>query len=141
MSRSSVPARVRKLVSQRAEDCCEYCRSDARYSYSPFDVDHIIPLHLGGGSSPENMAWSCHGCNLFKRDRTHAFDTLSEAEASLFNPRTQDWNEHFAWSSDGSLMVGLTMTGRASIDLLRLNRRGLVNQRKILTELGLHPAM
>jgi hypothetical protein len=39
----------------------------------------------------------------------------------LFNPRTQRWPEHFAWSTDGLRVVGLTPTGRATVAALRLD--------------------
>lgn len=139
MPRTTVPANVRRRVSERAEKRCEYCRSDEKYADSPFDADHIIPVSLGGTSEPENLAWSCHGCNLFKGNRIKAYDIVTENDAPLFDPRKQEWNEHFAWSTDGSLIVGLSATGRVTIVSLKLNRSGLVNQRKVLIQLDLHP--
>ncbi|MCC6329448.1 MAG: HNH endonuclease [Acidobacteria bacterium] len=141
MSKAKISLKTRKLVSQQANGKCEYCHSQVKYADSPFDVDHIIPISMGGGSEPDNLAFCCHGCNLFKADRVSAFDLLSRREATIFNPRAQIWSEHFSWSSDATTIVGLTATARVTIDALRLNRRGLVNQRQVLAELGLHPSI
>ncbi|WNZ24154.1 mitochondrial large ribosomal subunit protein uL30m [Leptolyngbya sp. NK1-12] len=34
------------------------------------------------------------------------------------------WSEHFAWSEDTTLIIGLTPIGRATVQTLRLNRAG-----------------
>ena len=59
--------------------------------------------------------------------------------AALYHPRAHVWAEHFAWSDDFALLVGLTPTGRASADVLQLNREGVVNLRRALHALGEHP--
>ena len=57
----------------------------------------------------------------------------------LYNPRRQRWRDHFAWSSDFSVIIGLTATGRATVEALRLNREELVNLRRMLYTMGEHP--
>ena len=57
----------------------------------------------------------------------------------LFHPRRQRWREHFAWTPDGATVVGLSPTGRATVEMLRLNREGLVNLRRVLFAAGAHP--
>ncbi len=57
----------------------------------------------------------------------------------LFNPRTQVWPEHFAWSEEGDLIVGLTPTGRATVVALNLNRPSLVKARQLWVSVGWHP--
>jgi hypothetical protein len=40
----------------------------------------------------------------------------------LFNPRVQDWFEHFRWADDGLRIVGLTaVVGRATVAALHLS--------------------
>jgi hypothetical protein len=46
---------------------------------------------------------------------------------------------HFTWNDDFTLMIGLTLTGRATIAALHLNRAELVNLRRALYTLGEHP--
>jgi hypothetical protein len=36
-------------------------------------------------------------------------------------------------------MIGVSPTGRATIEALDLNRNGIVNLRRVLRKLGLHP--
>ena len=40
---------------------------------------------------------------------------------ALFNPRLQNWFEHFAWSEDGLRIQGRTAIGRATVDALHLS--------------------
>jgi len=37
------------------------------------------------------------------------------------------------------LIIGLTPTGRATVEVLKLNREGLVNLRQVLYAAGKHP--
>ena len=64
----------------------------------------------------------------------------TEQIVPLFHPRAEVWTEHLAWSSDYRLMLGLTATGRAIIARLQTNHSGVVRQREVLHQLGLHPA-
>ncbi|WP_233749051.1 hypothetical protein [Leptodesmis sichuanensis] len=58
---------------------------------------------------------------------------------SVFNPRQQDWKQHFAWN--GVEMVGLTPTGRATITALNLNRETMLAIRAEEELLGRHPPL
>lgn len=136
-----IPAPLRRLVSERARYCCEYCRAQAHYSADPFTIDHIQPYSLGGPTTAENLAFCCHGCNQCKATRVAAFDPVTGQTVSLFNPRTQRWEEHFEWNDDFSLLIGLTATGGATISALRLNRPSLVNLRRVLVLISLHPPL
>ena len=129
----------RARVAERAKGCCEYCHSQEWYSPDPFSVEHIIPLIKGGKNTLDNLAFACQGCNNRKFTSTEAFDPISQTTVPLFNPRQHQWAEHFAWSNDGALILGLTPVGRASVEKLQLNRTGLVNLRRILFEAGEHP--
>jgi hypothetical protein len=57
-------------------------------------------------------------------------ETLSpdEQRVPLYHPRRDRWFEHFAWHEDDTLVIGLTPTGRA-----------VVNLRRVLSLLDLHP--
>jgi hypothetical protein len=46
-------------------------------------------------------------------------DPTTGQTVPLFNPRSQRWDDHFAWQ--GTLLVGLTPTGRATIRVLNIN--------------------
>lgn len=53
--------------------------------------------------------------------RMHGVDPETSEAARLFNPRLQNWFEHFRWTSDGLRIVGLTPTGRATVAVLHLD--------------------
>lgn len=139
MSKKFVSAKNRRQTIARARGFCEYCRSNSKFADSPFDVDHILPDSEGGNTAPENLALSCHGCNLFKSNRTEFFDAATDKTVRLFNPRADVWSEHFVWTGDFTEIVGLTAVGRATIKALNLNREGLINQRRMLRDYGRHP--
>ncbi|HRW09942.1 MAG TPA: HNH endonuclease [Caldilineaceae bacterium] len=139
MSRERVPARLRQAVIERAQACCEYCASLARYSMSPFAIDHILPLSRGGQTELENLALVCQGCNGAKYNKITALDPISNREVPLFHPRQQRWRDHFAWNAPCTHIVGLTPTGRATIVALQLNRFELLNLREVLYTVGDHP--
>lgn len=139
MDRKSVSDEIRRKVIIRADSFCEYCRANSKFADSPFDVEHILPLSKGGESELDNLALACHGCNLFKSNKTEFFDAVSDKTVGLFNPRKDIWHEHFSWTSDFAEIVGLTTIGRATVKALNLNRESLVNQRKMLHKYGKHP--
>ena len=139
MIRQSVSAENRRKTLERAVGFCEYCFSNSRFSSSPFDVEHIIPVAEGGKSESTNLALACHGCNLFKSNKTQCFDTATDKMVRLFNPRLDIWNEHFTWTSSFTEIVGLTAIGRVTVEALDLNREGSINQRRMLHKYGRHP--
>ncbi|MBF0349647.1 MAG: HNH endonuclease [SAR324 cluster bacterium] len=141
MSNERVPAELRRIVMDRAQGCCEYCHSQSKFATQSFSVEHIIPVNKGGNSELGNLALACQGCNNHKYTRTEGTDPVGHQIVLLFHPRQHQWNEHFVWNHDCTLMIGLTPTGRTTIDILRLNRPGLVNLRKILYETGEHPPL
>lgn len=129
----------RRHVAGRAGGCCEYCWSQQRFSPDPFAVEHIVPQCAGGDDGPENLALSCNGCNGRKYTAVSAIDPVTGAEAPLYNPRTDTWEQHFIWSEDYSVIIGLTPTGRATVERLELNRDGVKNLRLRLILTHEHP--
>jgi hypothetical protein len=128
MPEKRISDKIRQTVVKRARGCCEYCRSQMRYSPDPLSVEHIVPRASGGGNEPTNLALSCQGCNNLKYISTEAPDPITGILAPLFHPRRHRWSEHFAWSEDFTLMVGRTPTGRATIERLQLNREGAISR-------------
>jgi hypothetical protein len=130
---------LREFVTRRAEGRCEYCQSPAAFAHQSFSLEHVRPRSRKGKRNARNLALSCQGCNNHKYNRTNAPDPISRKEAPLFNPRRHRWPDHFAWSDDGTHILGLTPTGRATVDALQMNREALVNLRRVLVEAGEHP--
>jgi hypothetical protein len=139
MANEYVSAELRRDVTQRALACCEYCRSQARYAPQAFSVEHIMPRSKGGETALDNLALACQGCNNRKYTKTIGYDAVNQRSVALYHPRHHQWHEHFAWNEDFTLIIGLTPTGRATVETLQLNREGLVNLRRVLVALGEHP--
>ncbi|HAJ59507.1 MAG TPA: HNH endonuclease [Cyanobacteria bacterium UBA11369] len=139
MPESRLTQQQRQLIQQRASSCCEYCLSQAKFSPDPFSIEHIIPRSKGGTSNLDNLAVACQGCNNFKYNHTEAIDPITGESVPLYHPRQQNWRDHFTWSNDSTQMLGLTPTGRATIERLQLNRNGVVNLRRVLHSIEQHP--
>ncbi|PYS53428.1 MAG: HNH endonuclease, partial [Acidobacteria bacterium] len=82
---------------------------------------------------------SCQGCNGHKYTKQQVTDPITGLVVPLFHPRRDRWNEHFAWSVDTTVIVGLTPTGRATVEALHLNRIELANLREVLYDAQEHP--
>jgi hypothetical protein len=130
---------LRQQVVVQAEGFCEYCRYPEEFNSGRFCVDHILPPRRRGTNRLENLALACTNCNTRKQDAVNAVDPVTGDTVPLFHPRQDRWEEHFAWSADFSLIIGLTPTGRATITRLQTNHPGVVRQRQVLHLLGLHP--
>ncbi len=139
MTRRRVTSRQKRIVRERAGLQCEYCRSQMRFATHDFSIDHIIPVHEGGETKLDNLALACQGCNNSKYTKTDAIDPLTTKRALLFHPRRHKWSDHFVWSHDSTRIVGRTPTGRATVEVLQLNRENLVSFRSVLYAAGKHP--
>jgi hypothetical protein len=134
-----VPRAVRRRVETAARDRCGYCLTPQQISGAPLHVDHIVPV-AGGGTSDEGNLWlACAWCNSYKGARTSAVDPESGIEHPLFNPRLQRWEDHFCWSEEGTIILGLTPTGRATVALLHMNNDYIVAARRQWVLAGWHP--
>jgi hypothetical protein len=114
-----VPTALRRLVRQRAEGRCEYCRVHEDCLLLPHEPDHIIAARHGGETSPQNLALACYDCNRLKGPNIASADPQSREVVRLFDPRRDRWAEHFRL--EGVRIVPLTPEGRATVLLLELN--------------------
>lgn len=130
---------IKNTVRQRANGCCEYCLSPVAFSSGPFAADHVVPRTKGGSDDLSNLAFSCQGCNGHKFSAIAASDPVTNLMVPLYHPRQDIWHEHFEWSADFIHIIGITPTGRATVDRLQLNRSNVVNLRKALIAFGKHP--
>lgn len=139
MAEPQLPAKLKEAVAQRSGGCCEYCWSQSRFSPDPFSVEHILPRSKGGTDQIDNLAFSCQGCNNRKYNHVEGRDPINGNLVPLYHPRRQAWTNHFAWNEDFTLGIGLTPTGRATVERLQLNREGVVNLRRALRTINEHP--
>jgi hypothetical protein len=139
MTKQRIPAKLRRLVRQRALGYCEYCLCPEFCATQLHSIKHIIPESQGGKSTEDNLALACQGCNGSKSNKTHAFDPSTRRKVPLFHPRKDNWCTHFVWSPDHLCLIGLTPTGRATIQELDLNREGVRHLRYLLILNREHP--
>ena len=110
---------TRDLIRSRAGLHCEYCRLPQKYSELAHHVEHIVAKQHGGSDQADNLALACHRCNLHKGPNLTGVDPVSGEIAALFNPRRDAWPHHLSF--DGEWIVGLTATGRATVQVLAMN--------------------
>ncbi len=125
-----IPEPLRKLVRQRAHDCCEYCLASDEDAVLPHEPDHVIAIKHGGDTCESNLAWACYNCNRRKGTDIASIDPDSKEITRLFNPRTDKFAEHLELNLDGSI-IPLTPIGRTTAFFLDLNeyQRVLIRQR------------
>jgi 5-methylcytosine-specific restriction endonuclease McrA len=113
MSMPSNP--LRDAVVRRARDRCEYCQLPAHLQVGGFEVDHILPRSRGGQTDLANAALACPHCNARKWAYIDGEDPVSGQTMALFNPRTQEWEDHFHWSEQRPFEIeGITAHGRVT---------------------------
>jgi hypothetical protein len=132
-----VPATLRELVISRAHDRCEYCGLSQVGQEAAFHIDHVVPLAAGGLTNEHNLALACVSCSLLKGARELVEDPETGTQVSIFNPRSQAWEDHFRW--DGVVISGTTMIGRATVAALQLNRPLILAIRAEEVVFGRHP--
>jgi hypothetical protein len=110
---------TRELIKRRAGFRCEYCRLSQRFSEFAHHIEHIVAKQHGGSDDPDNLALACHRCNLHKGPNLTGIDPRSAQVVTLFHPRRELWSDHFEF--DREWVVGLTATGRATVQVLAIN--------------------
>jgi HNH endonuclease len=133
----AIPASLRRLVIQRANNRCEYCTLSQAGQAATFHIDHVLPVVAGGLTTADNLALACVTCSLHKAAKQKVTDPETNELINIFNPRQQVWQEHFSW--EGVTVIGLTTTGRATIATLKMNRAIILEIRKEEILLGRHP--
>jgi len=136
-----ISASLRRQVIERAGHRCEYCQAPEAIFNFAFEVEHVVPVGRGGDDSDITRALSCRCCNVFKSDQLDGIDSKTGEMVPLFNPRTQKWDDHFSADLGNGTLIGLTPTGRATVDRLQMNRLTQVAARKQWMRLRLFPRL
>ncbi|MEA5551416.1 HNH endonuclease signature motif containing protein [Anabaena cylindrica UHCC 0172] len=139
MSSRKITDSIQQQVRQRALELCEYCHASERWQYVLFTVDHVIPLSKNGKNTIDNLALACFHCNRRKSNKITGINPESGNQVELFNPRKSLWNDHFIWTADGLIIIGLTPIGKATIATLDLNRERIINIRAADKAINRHP--
>jgi hypothetical protein len=132
VSLTHIPAALRRLIVERAENRCEYCLLPALLAFFSHEVDHVIAEKHGGKTEAANLAFACWRCNRHKGSDLGSFDPQTQTFSLLFNPRQQVWTEHFAFQEEQ--IIGLTAEGRTTVNLLQLNSAERLAERRSLQD-------
>lgn len=130
-----IPDALRKIVSERAESRCEYCRLHQDNAYFTHEIDHIYAEKHGGETVESNLCLACSDCNRYKGSNLCSLDPQSGDVVTLYHPRNDKWSDHFRLNESG-LIEPLTATGRVTERVLVFNRAELVADRLRLIALG-----
>lgn len=134
-----IPVELQRQIRSHFADCCAYCQTAESLTVTTFEFEHIVPLARGGETIFENLCLACPSCNRYKAVRQTAPDPTTQTEVSLFHPQQQSWSDHFEWNEEATEIVGLTPTGRATIDAPKMHRPQLRRVRRMWVTLGEHP--
>lgn len=134
MSRAHVSAILRQAVIERAAGRCEYCRYPQEMTFLAFEVEHIIAEKHGGSTAADNLALACPFCNRYKGTDLGSLDRETKQLTPFFNPRTQQWQEHFRIAN--GQIVPLTPEGRVTVAILKVNHPDRILERKLLLDAG-----
>lgn len=127
-----VGAALRREIRDRASGCCEFCRMPDNEPVFPHEPDHIIAFKHHGKIDRNNLAYACFVFNRTKGSDIASIDPLSGVLTPLFHPRQHIWDEHFR--CNGPLVEPLTVEGRVTVMLLRINSPKRVAIRDILLQ-------
>jgi hypothetical protein len=129
MSKTYIPAPLRRQVVARANSCCEYCLQPEILAFASHQIDHVISEKHGGKTIAENLAMACLPCNTFKGSDIASIDPETGKITGFFNPRLARWDEHFR--IENGMIMPLTPQARATVNILQLNRRDRLNERRL----------
>lgn len=140
MVRKRLTAEADHRLRSEAGHRCGYCLSPQHLVFAPLEIEHLLPIARGGSDDTSNLWLCCSICNGHKSDKVEAPDEVSGERYPLFNPRHDSWQEHFAWSSDGLRIIGLTAVGRVTVAVLKLDSDPIaIEVRSYWVAAGWHP--
>jgi HNH endonuclease len=128
---------LRRLVTERAREQCEYCLFPQTASLFAFEMEHIIAEKHDGTTESENLALACPCCNRFKGSDLGSIDPETKRLTSFFHPRLQQWSDHFRL--EGGLIVPLTPEGRVTAKILQFNLSERILEREQSIQLRTYP--
>jgi hypothetical protein len=115
---------------------CEYCLFHEDDAAFPHEVDHIISRQHGGETIADNLAYACLVCNRYKGSNIASIAPSGNL-VPLFNPRLDQWNDHFRLN--GAFIEALDLVGDLTARVLRLNTPERLMRRRLLQQLRRYP--
>ena len=130
-------AALERLVRQRADGRCEYCRLPQPASaHCPSRSTTSSPATIKAAPASANLASRLRLLQRLQRpEYPRALTPQLASSRPLFNPRRHKWTHHFRYAS-GEL-IGRTAIGRTTVEVLRINGPNLIALRELLMDDGL----
>ena len=115
-------------IMQKTIRYCEFCHIP----------EGILPLHVlnlprqkkDTPNALQNYCVICEHCYKAKGNRVEGVDPRSGKIIPLFHPRKDIWKQHFSWEIDHITIKGLTIVGRATVAITRMNSESMLERRK-----------
>lgn len=124
----------RPAVRADFKSSCAYCLISEMFAAGEenFELDHFHPVSKFKLQKQDfyNLYYACHPCNHIKRAKWPD-DGLVGKGIGFVDLCKDDFDIHFCELPDGS-WKGLTSSAEYTIDALRLNRRHLLQIRKLI---------
>lgn len=140
MSVTYISAALRRRVTARAENLCEYCLLHEDDTFFGCEIDHIISEKHGGKTTENNLAYACFVCNRNKGSDIGSFIPGSQELIRFFHPRLDLWHAHFQLdASDGIRIVALSEIGEATARIFGFNTEERLLERQALQIAGRYP--
>jgi hypothetical protein len=128
----------RPAVRKDFRSTCAYCLIRELFAAGEenFELDHFFPVSKFPSRERDfyNLYYACHPCNKIKRAKWPD-DDLQGKGVGFIDLCSEDFSTHFYELPDGC-WKGLTLSANYTIDALRLNRKHLVELRKLLRRMA-----
>lgn len=134
---SYVSADLRRVVMTRSRRRCEYCLIHEDDTYLGCQVDHVIAEKHGGPTAIDNLSYACTFCNRAKGTDLGSIASETGELVRFFNPRTDDWTEHFRL--EGVQIEPLTDIAEVTARILGFNDADRLLEREALQLVGRYP--
>lgn len=117
----------RNALIEEFENRCAYCESKLGVT-SNAEIDQFYPKskYPKKAFDVDNLLLCCSVCN---RNKSNHFPLDEDGSPMLLHPRFDDYTKHIKFQTDG-FAIPLTKRGEATIEILKLNRPELVDDRK-----------
>ena len=107
MKRCTIPPKIRLAMLFKANHRCQSCQAKI-HPGQKWEIDHIIPLALGGPESLDNMQILCKICQRFKADflditpiakakrlEIKHFGTVAVTKRPMLGSKASGWKKKF----------------------------------------------
>lgn len=139
MERPYLNLELRRLVTERGDNLCEYCLISEHDTILGCAIDHIISIKHGGSSNIDNLAYCCVYCNRFKGSDIGSIILDKKEFVRFYHPRWDNWGEHFKLNN--STIESLTNIGQVTARILGFNDQPRLLERQLLIDNKKYPSL